>query len=235
MSERTETASTSERTAQPAAAVASASSSAASSASGTKRFGVLRDAWQIPLLLIGFGGVAAAILYARNHTPKDDFAGALDQAEELIAEGEFASARYMLDEVVRPNLERAPEDVKPRYFALGADFLAGQQKLLEQPAESDARALIDAYDRAKALGWTMTPAQSISYSQALVRLGRASEALAVATEGAGAQEAEALRRRVKRDALDALLHGAESSGRSPESMLDAIDEFRADPAISIED
>jgi len=239
VSERTETASKTERAAQPASSSPSRAAAGEPVVNATPaaapRRSLLRDFWQIPLLLVGFGGVAAAILYARNHTPKDDFGAALDQAAELIAEGEFASARYMLDEVVRPNLERAPEDVKPRYFALGADFLAGQQKLLQEPTESDARALIDAYDHAKALGWAMTPSQSISYSQALVRLGRASEALAVASEGAGAHEAEALRRRVKRDALDALLRGSEASGRSPESMLGAIDEFRADPSIGIED
>ena len=246
MSERTETASKPERAspvtssaatsaAASAASAAVPSEAAPAAADGASKRSLLRDFWQIPLLLVGFGGVAAAILYARSHAPQDDFAAALDQAEELIAEGEFASARYVLDEVVRPNLERAPEDVKPRYFALGADFLAGQQKQLEEPAPSDAQALIDAYDRAKALGWTMTAAQSIAYSQALVRLGRASEALAVAAEGAGEREAESLRRRVKRDALDALLHGAESAGRNPESLLEAIDEFRADPSVAIDD
>ena len=210
-----------------------ASQSVVSETAGSRRS--LLDFWQIPLLVAGLGAVAGAVWFARGHTPKDDFAGALDQASELIAAGEFAQARHVLEQVVEPNLERAPADVKPRFFALGADFLAGQQKLLEAPTEADARALIDAYDRAKALGWTMTSSQSITYSQSLVRLGRSSEALAVVAEGAGEMEAESLRRRVKRDALDSMIRGADAAGRTPETLLAAIDEFRTDPTLPAAD
>lgn len=243
VSQRTENANTTpEATRATSAAQSSVASTKAgapvaqtvvSETAGSRRS--LRDFWQIPLIVAGLGAVAGAVWFARGHTPKDDFAGALDQASELIAAGEFAQARHVLEQVVEPNLERAPADVKPRFFALGADFLAGQQKLLETPTEADARALIDAYDRAKALGWTMTSSQSIVYSQSLVRLGRASEALAVVAEGAGEKEAESLRRRVKRDALDSMIRGADAAGRTPETLLAAIDEFRADPTLPAAD
>ncbi|MEY2794501.1 MAG: hypothetical protein RIR10_217, partial [Planctomycetota bacterium] len=155
VSQRTEDANTKPEITRAVSAAQSPAASAkegAASAESAQSRRSLRDFWQIPLLVAGLGAVAGAVWFARGHTPKDDFAGALDQASELIAAGEFAQARHVLEQVVEPNLERAPADVKPRFFALSADFLAGEQKLLEAPTESDARALIDAYDRAKALG-----------------------------------------------------------------------------------
>ncbi|MFZ9881381.1 MAG: tetratricopeptide repeat protein, partial [Phycisphaerales bacterium] len=195
----------------------------------------LRDFWQLPLLVLGMGGVVGAILYARAHPPKDDFAGALEQAEELVAEGELAAAKVVLFDVVGANIEKAPPEVLPRYHAVSADYVAAQVRGIEKPARENDEQVVAAYDRAKTSGWTLTSEQLVRYAQSMVRLGRAQEAFEAIEASGDSAGAEELRRQVRREALLGVLSGASGSSRSPEALLTAIDEFRADPALSAAD
>jgi tetratricopeptide (TPR) repeat protein len=203
--------------------------------------GVLRDFWQVPLLIAGVGGIAAAVWFARAHPPKNDFDAALDQAAELMAKGDLAPAEYILKQVIDLNLAKAPESIMPRFLAMKADLSALEMKGVDAPTKAADLALIDAYDAAKSAGWTLTPEQVVVYSKSLVRTGRQQEAIAVVSAGASAEDAEAFRRQTRRTALEAFLDatksGAEGAkGRaSPEVMLAEIDAFRADPGLSLEE
>ncbi len=197
---------------------------------------VLREFWQVPLLIVGVGGVATALWYARSHAPVHDFDAALAQAEELIASDDLDQATYILSDVVERNLEKAPKEIEPRLRALQADAIARDLRTSAKPTKAEDERLVNAYDRAQTVGWTMTPSQIVTYSQSLVRVGRAAEALAAVSEGASAQDAEALRQKVRRDALASVLQGASESGKqTPKALLAAIEQFRTDPNLSASD
>ncbi len=226
-------------TVKPTSASPSASpaESAAAASGKTAAFrGLLREFWQVPLLLTGVAGVAGALWYARGHAPIHDFDAALAQAEELIHSDDLTQATYILNEVVEPNLLKAGEGIEPRLRALQADTIARDVRTTAKPSKAQDESLVLAYDRAKTAGWTMTPAQVVTYSQSLVRVGRASEALAAVSEGASALDAEALRHTVRRDALAGVLQGASESGKqTPKALLALIDEYRSDATLSASD
>lgn len=194
-----------------------------------------RDFWQIPLLLAGVAGIAGAIWYARANPPRDDFEGAIAQAEELIAGGELGAAKVVLFDVVGANIEKAPPTLLPRYHAVSADYVAAQVRGVEKPAKENDEQVVAAYDRAKAAGWTMTSEQLVRYAQSMVRLGRAQDAFEAIQASGDTAGAEALRRQVRREALLGVLSGQSGAMRSPEALLAAIDEFRSDPALSAAD
>ena len=196
----------------------------------------LRDFWQVPLLGLGVAGIVGAILYARAHPPKDDFDGAIAQAEELVEKGELSAAKVVLFEVVAPNIEKAPKELLPRFHAASADYVAAQLRGVERPAKENDLEVVAAYDRAKEHGWTLTSEQLVRYAKSLVRLGRAQEAFTAISASGNDAEADAMRRQVRRDALVGVLSGsAAGSVKSPEQLLAAIDEFRADPSLPATD
>ncbi len=197
--------------------------------------GRLRDVWQIPVLVAGAVGVAGAVWYARNHRPEHDFGAALDQAAELLARGESDRAKVVLEQVVGQNLELAPDAVLPRFLALKADLKASSIGNIDNPGREFDESLVADFDAAKRAGWTLTPAQTTVYSKALVRLGKANEALAAAEETAKGADADDLRLEVKRDALAQLLaESALSPSRDTARLLQAIDEFRVLPGLPLE-
>jgi tetratricopeptide (TPR) repeat protein len=196
-----------------------------------------RSAWQFPLLALGLAGIVGAIYFAKAHPPKDDFPGALAQAEELVEKGEIDAARTVLFDVIAKNLEKAPPEVLPRFHAVSADFVAAQLRGTEKPARENDEQVVAAYDTAKKAGWKMTPPQLVRYAQSLVRLGRAQDAFAAISEAGDERSADLLRRQVRRDALLGVLEGGSGGGatQSPEALLAAIEEFRADPSLPAAD
>ncbi|RLS62090.1 MAG: hypothetical protein DWH97_12245 [Planctomycetota bacterium] len=217
-----------------------AASSVASTPTAAPNAGIsrgIRDFWQVPLLATGVAGIVAALYYARAHPPQDDFAGALAQAEELVNKGELDAAKVVLFDVVGANLEKAPPELLPRFHAVGADYVAAKIRGVDRPGKDSDAQVVTAYDKAKASGWTLTSEQLIRYAESLVRLERAQEAFAAISAAGNTEQADALRRQVRREALLGVL-GSPTAGvavRAPETLLAAIDEFRADPALSVAD
>ncbi len=192
------------------------------------------NSWQAPLLVIGTVGVAAALYYGLSSPPQDDFEGAIAQAEELIEDGEFKAARVVLFGLIAPNLEKAPPELIPRFHAATADYIAVQLRGVEFPAKENDDRIIDAYEKARDAGWGLTREQVKRYAASLVRVGRMQDAIAIVSATGDAAEAEQLRRKVRRDALMAILRGDDGGiARSPDALLTAIDEFRADPALPL--
>ena len=192
------------------------------------------NSWQAPLLLLGTVGVAGALYYGLANPPQDDFDGALAQAEQLIEDGEFKAARVVLFGLIAPNLEKAPPEVIPRVHAATADYIAVQLRGVEYPARENDDRIIDAYEKARDAGWGLTREQVKRYAASLVRVGRMQDAIAIVSATGDSAEAEQLKRKVRRDALMAILRGDDGGiPRSPEALLGAIDEFRADPTLPI--
>jgi tetratricopeptide (TPR) repeat protein len=190
------------------------------------------NSWQAPLLVVGTIGIAAAIHYRQSAPPVDDFEGALAQAEELIADGEFKAARVVLFGVVAPNLETAPPELLPRFHATTGDYIAAQLRGVEFPAKENDDRIIEAYEKARDAGWALTSEQVKRYTESLVRVGRMQDAISLVASTGDSREADELKRRVRRDALLGILRGEDSSmSRSAEALLAAIDEFRADPSL----
>lgn len=190
------------------------------------------ESWQAPLLVLGSIGIAAAIYYGKSAPPADDFEGALLQAEELIEDGEFKAARVVLFGVVAPNLEKAPPEIIPRFHAATADYIAVQLRGVEFPAKENDDRIIEAYEKARDAGWALTSEQVKRYTESLVRVGRMQDAITLVSSTGDSREAEELKRRVRRDALMAILRGDDGGvARSPEALLTAIDEFRSDPSL----
>ena len=190
------------------------------------------ESWQAPLLVLGSLGIAAAIYYGKSSPPADDFEGALAQAEELISDGEFKAARVVLFGVVAPNLEKAPPEILPRFHAVTADYIAVQLRGVEFPAKENDDRIIEAYEKARDAGWALTSEQVKRYTESLVRVGRMQDAIALVSSTGDSREADDLKRRVRRDALMAILRGDDGGvPRAPEALLAAIDEFRSDPSL----
>lgn len=190
------------------------------------------ESWQAPLLVLGSLAIAAAIYYGKSSPPADDFEGALAQAEELIADGEFKAARVVLFGVVAPNLEKAPPEILPRFHAATADYIAVQLRGVEFPAKENDDRIIEAYEKARDAGWALTSEQVKRYTESLVRVGRMQDAIALVSSTGDSREADDLKRRVRRDALMAILRGDDGGvPRAPEALLAAIDEFRSDPSL----
>lgn len=190
------------------------------------------DTWQAPLLVAGTLGIAAAIWFGRANPPTDDFLGALEQVEELIEDGEFKAARIVLYGVIAPNLEKAPPELVPRFHAATADYIAVQLRGVEFPAKENDDRIIDAYEKARDAGWPLNEEQVKRYAESLVRVGRVQDAISVVMSAGNTRDAEGLRRRVRRDALLAVLRGDDGGiRRAPEALLAAIDEFRSDPSL----
>jgi len=190
------------------------------------------ESWQAPLLVLGSLAIAAAIYYGKSSPPADDFEGALAQAEELIADGEFKAARVVLFGVVAPNLEKAPPESLPRFHAATADYIAVQLRGVEFPAKENDDRIIEAYEKARDAGWALTSEQVKRYTESLVRVGRMQDAIALVSSTGDSREADDLKRRVRRDALMAILRGDDGGvPRAPEALLAAIDEFRSDPSL----
>jgi tetratricopeptide (TPR) repeat protein len=190
------------------------------------------DTWQAPLLVLGTLGIAAAVWFGRANPPTDDFVGALEQVEELIEDGEFKAARIVLYGVIAPNLEKAPPELVPRFHAATADYIAVQLRGVEFPAKENDDRIIDAYEKARDAGWPLNEEQVKRYAESLVRVGRVQDAISVVMSAGNTRDAEGLRRRVRRDALLAVLRGDDGGiPRAPEALLAAIDEFRSDPSL----
>ena len=60
-------------------------SSAPGAAEGASLGRMLRDAWQLPVLLLAMGAIVAALWYARQHRAENEWNATLAQASEQIA------------------------------------------------------------------------------------------------------------------------------------------------------
>jgi recombination protein RecA len=173
-----------------------------------------RDAWQIPLLVIGAGGVAAAIWFGTARKPANDFEGALDQAEKYIEGRDIPVARKILDEVVAPHIAEAPEEFVHRYEALRADFAAEELAERKDASQADHEAVAKLYETALAHGADLDDRQYARYANALEGAKRNSDAIAAAEKAGDHDRARKLEVRFGRKRLEDAFEAARAAGGS---------------------
>ncbi len=63
--------------------------------------------WQVPAIGVSLVVIATALYVATRRAPENDFQGAFDRLDQLIANEQFDVAAVQLNEVIEPNLSKA--------------------------------------------------------------------------------------------------------------------------------
>jgi len=214
-------------------------SSAPGAAEGVSLGRMLRDAWQLPVLLLAMGAIVGALWYARRNQAENEWNATLAQASEQLAKHELAIAHTILDEVIAPHLADAPPGFAGRFEAVRADLAAAE---LPQNATQPAfEAVAKQYEKAIELKAELDEAQFARYSRMLVGAKRDSEAVAAAEmagDEAHAQElAAGFGRRKLQAAYEALGDAADPTAatRAIAGFFKEYEEFRTAPRMRAED
>ncbi len=83
--------------------------------------------WQIPAIAVSAVVIAVGLYIAMLRAPDNDFQGAFDLVDHLIATEQFDLAAAQLNEVVEPNLADATELEQARFEATVADWVSLSQ------------------------------------------------------------------------------------------------------------
>lgn len=198
---------------------------------------LLREAWQLPLLVVGLLGVAGAFWYSKAHKAPNQWDEALGQAVEQLEKHELSITHQILEDVIAPHLSQAPEEFLGRFALARADLAAAQLQTVSSPTQAEFEAVAARYDEAMKLGATLNFAQDERHRTALVGSHRDAEAIAAAERAGDREQARRLATRLARsqlqDAYDALRAGADA--RKVEDFFHAYEAFRAEPRIVAED
>jgi TolA-binding protein len=195
--------------------------------------------WQVPTILLSALLIALGMHVASRRAPENDFHGALDQAEALIAAGHFDRAGARLTDVVEPHLDLAAGDERARFHAVLADWIYLSQAAAGVAHEVNNRRVAEGYVNAVELGMPLDPARLERWANALIALGdlegasRRLRELGELDVPAGAM-AEV---RVRRNRL--LRSLVEESLRQPElsydEMMEILGAYRTDQILSVAD
>lgn len=199
---------------------------------------MLKDAWQIPLLVVGAAGIVGAAWYARAHRAENEWNATLEQATEQIDKGELGIAHVILDEVIAPHLAEAPDGFVPRFDAVRADLASSELAAERNPSAEAFEAVAKRYEHAIEAKAELTDAQLERYSAALVGAGRSSEAIAAAEQAGDAEHAQKLASRFGRKKLEdafALAGGEHADAKVIDAFFAAYEEFRGAPRIAAAD
>ena len=214
-------------------------SSAPSASDATSLGRMLRDAWQLPVLLLAMGAIVAALWYARQNRAENEWNATLAQASEQIAKNELAIARTILDEVIAPHLAEAPSGFAGRFEAVLADL--GAAELPKNATQQSFDAVAKQYEKAIELKATLDEEQFARYSRMLAGAQRDSEAVAAAELAGDEAHAQELasgfgRRRLQAayDALGQAGHPAEAT-RAIAAFFKEYEDFRAAQRMRAED
>ena len=88
--------------------------------------------WQVPTILLSMVLIGVGIALAISRNPGNDFDGALNQVDDLIAVGDFETARQRLVDVIEPRLGLATDLQLGRFHATVADWTDEKQIELGQ-------------------------------------------------------------------------------------------------------
>ena len=200
---------------------------------------LLRDGWQVPLLVVAMVGLASAFWYARSNRAPNQWDETLAQATGQIDAREFAVAAQILEEVIAPHLASAPDGFAGRFEAARVDLAAEQLKSADG-ASADAYGQVA--KRYEALmkefaerGSELSDAQMARYGAMLLGAGRESDAVAAAANAGDGERARRLASRLGRRSLEQAYGDAQADPRKVDAFFDAFEEFRAAPQLSAED
>ncbi|TVQ31245.1 MAG: hypothetical protein EA376_10265 [Phycisphaeraceae bacterium] len=195
-----------------------------------KRRPSLRELWQIPVLLLAVGLLAAGIYTARMSQPGHDFDGALADVEALIEREDFDSALQILNSLILPHLDDPEATVADRrnFHLLRGDALYHGQRAMRLDNPANHQAVLNEYDAAETLMAKLDPVRIGAYADSLVSLGRHESALERIRQIPDSQSDR--RRALMRRIIERNLQEAPESRY--ESTLNLLSELAADEGIS---
>lgn len=165
--------------------------------------------WQIPTILVAGILIVIALRMTQQTAPENDFDGAMDQVETMIADDRFDLARGRLRDVIEPNLADATPAQRARFHALIADWLFASQRASDLDALTTNRLILDHYAKAEDLGLNPTPARLERWALAAISIDeipaarRHLESLdAIDLSGVAGPQVRGRRNRVRRQLIE---------------------------------
>lgn len=201
----------------------------------------LASAWQGPALLGAAALLVAGGVVAFTRRPVHDLTAAMRGAERALLDERPDDAIERLERDVRPHLSTAASSdaLKRRFHVLRADARVIRERDASEPSAQAAEAIVRDYEAAVALGETLDPLRESRLAEALMRVGRADEALTIARSLP--DEASDARLRMQRQAiLNAIALAREEvapavAAARLDGALQALSKFNLDPKLSEED
>lgn len=194
-----------------------------------------RDAWPIPVLLIGGALLVGGLAKWKNKTPGPDFPGAVASVESLLKSSKYEEALALLNDPIGRNLgdAAADEEIHKQYYLLSADALAYAQKARGLNVKANHQQVVDLYATARhQYHATLDGRRTVNLTESLLELGRVDDAM---TEMKAIPEALASdRRALLRRIID---ERVKTQGLNPadERLMDTLSRFRDDPSASAQD
>jgi len=191
--------------------------------------------WQVPSIIVSLIVIGIGLYVAMQRAPENDFDGAFQRVDELIAAEQFDLAAVQLNEVIEPNLADAAPEQHGRFEATVADWISLSQKAAKLDLDDNNRRIVDHYARASDMGRSISVAQLERWALAWISLGdldAARESLdqmqGIARLSGGGTEARRLRNNVLRRLVEVSLR---QSDMSEESMMELLAGYRSDPIL----
>ena len=210
-------------------------SNAARAAGNSGLRALVRDAWQVPLLVVAMAAIAGAFWFVKANRAPNQWDETLTQANEQIAAREFGVARQILEEVIAPHLDAAPEGYALRVDIARADLAAAE---LQAAAQAPREAFEQAAARYEALlknGVELGEPQMARYSAMLLGAGREADAVTAAAGSGDTEGARRLASRLGRRQLEQAYGEAMADPRKVDAFFEAFEDFRASGQRSAED
>jgi tetratricopeptide (TPR) repeat protein len=196
-----------------------------------------KELWQVPTLLLALTLVGGGVFYFISLPRDNDFAGALDQVDELLADGQTEAAKTLLYDTIGPRLDSATPLEQARFQATTGDWLASARASIgSSAAENDAQ-IIEQYEKAELGGFEFDRERLLRWAAALVRIGRSEEAMEkVKLVGAEGDDLDALRAQIRRLVMERAWEQATKDERPDwEALLAGLGPFRADASTTVAD
>lgn len=225
------------RTAMPETASTPPSPASAGNPARASMLQLLRDAWQVPLLVLSVGAIGAAVWYSKANKVPNQWDETLAQAVEQIDKRELPIARRILDETIAPHLAEAPEGFVAKFELARADLASAELSQSSSPTKEAFAEVAARYEEATAKGATLDHLQESKLRSALVNSGREAEAIAAAEKSGDVEQARALVIRRGRSRLQEAYDALQGDADLPRvnEFFRAYEAFRGERRISAED
>ena len=191
--------------------------------------------WQVPSIIVSLIVIGIGLYVAMQRAPENDFDGAFQRVDELIAAEQFDLAAVQLNEVIEPNLAEADPEHHGRFEVTVADWIALSQKVAKLDLDDNNRRIVHHYARAVDMGRSISIAQLERWAHAWISLGdldAARESLdqmqGIAHLSGSGTEARHLRNNVLRRLVEVSLR---QSDLSEQSMMELLGGYRSDPLL----
>lgn len=194
-----------------------------------------RDAWPLPVLILGVALLGWGLSKWANQAPGPDFPGAMDSVRRLIDEAKYEEALAKLNDPIARYLSdpAVTDDIRRDFHLFSADALAYAQKARGLNVAANHQQVVDLYLGARQrFHAVLDGRRTVNLAESFLALGRADEAMQEIKliPDALASDRRALLRRV----ID---HRVKASGGAAldENLMDTLSRFRDDPSASEQD